>query len=53
MEETENVCLIPLTQGLFAKVDASMFEELNKFKWCAAKMGQRVYAIRRGRGLES
>jgi len=37
---------IKLTQGKFALVDNDMFEELNQFKWCAAKDGNTFYAVR-------
>lgn len=42
--------LIPLTQGQFAIVDASDYEWLNQWKWCAVfipKMNS-FYALRRG-----
>lgn len=38
--------LIPLTQGYFAKVDDSDFEELSKYKWRINKVGARIYATR-------
>jgi AP2 domain. len=38
--------LIPLTQGLFAKVDDGWFEELNQYKWYAHKNGSTYYAER-------
>lgn len=37
---------IPLTQGLFATVDAKDFDQLNQFKWCAHKNRKRFYAVR-------
>lgn len=37
---------IPLTQGKFALVDDQDFELINKFKWCAHKMGNTFYADR-------
>lgn len=37
---------IPLTQGLFAKIDDSDYVFLNKFKWKAAKHGKKLYAAR-------
>jgi len=38
---------IPLTQGLFATVDASDFEELSKHSWCASRdHSGLVYAVR-------
>lgn len=43
--------LIPLTQGKFAMVDDDVFEELNKFKWHAAKTSRcRVVAGRNAPG---
>jgi len=43
---------IPLTQGKFAIVDASDYEELNQYKWHATKSGHTYYAMRRkGRKL--
>jgi len=42
---------IPLTQGKFALVDDALFDELNKFKWCADKRRNTFYAIRRKRGV--
>lgn len=40
--------LIPLTQGLFAKVDDEDFDYLSQFKWCSQKNnnGKVIYAIR-------
>lgn len=38
--------LIPLTQGLFAKVDDEDYEYLNQFKWMATKVRTTFYAIR-------
>ncbi len=40
--------LIPLTQGQFAKVDDSDFENLNQFKWTASRETNGFYAARRG-----
>lgn len=37
---------IPLTQGQFALVDDEDFEELNQFKWSAAKFKNKFYAVR-------
>ena len=39
--ETENIHLIPLTKGQFARVDAEDWEPLMKFKWAAAWRGRR------------
>ena len=36
--------LIPLSKGLFAKVDDEDFEYLNSFKWYAQAGGKRFYA---------
>src|SRR5688572_27064824 len=38
--------LIPLTKGLFAKVDDSDFIWLSKWKWFAIKSGNTFYAVR-------
>lgn len=47
--ETENIHLIPLTKGQFARVDAEDWEPLMKFKWQAFKSGRsmRFCATRR------
>lgn len=37
---------IKLTQGQVAIVDNDMFDMLNQHKWCAAKYGNRFYAVR-------
>jgi hypothetical protein len=37
---------IPLTQGKFAIVDDTDFEELNQFKWCAVELNHHFYATR-------
>lgn len=42
--------IIPLTQGYEAIVDDEAFETLSRFKWCANKVGRRVYARRTVRG---
>lgn len=39
--------LIPLTQGVFTKVDDGDFEWLTRWKWCATKGSSGLYAIRR------
>jgi hypothetical protein len=31
----DDYCIIPLTQGQFAKVDAEDFERISQYKWCA------------------
>lgn len=41
--------MIPLTQGMYAKVDESDFKELSRFVWTAGREG---YAARAGRGSE-
>ncbi len=35
---------IPLTQGLFATVDAADYEEVSKYRWTAARCGTTTYA---------
>jgi hypothetical protein len=41
---------IALSQGLFATIDAADYQELSKYKWFAAKRGNKVYAMgRKGR----
>lgn len=39
-------CLIPLTQGKFAKVDAEDYRQLSQYKWCACKAKKIFYACR-------
>jgi len=39
--------LIPLSQGLFAKVDDEDYEWLNQWKWCALEDDNTFYAMRR------
>lgn len=39
---------IPLTQGKIALVDDDLFDELNKFKWCAHQNRKSIYAKRGG-----
>lgn len=38
--------LIPLTQGLHAMVDDEDFDELNRWRWCASRIGKTRYARR-------
>lgn len=40
--------IIPLTQGLITVVDDADYEELSKFKWCAAKSGGGKWYAKRG-----
>lgn len=40
---------IPLTQGLIAQVDDADFKAVNRFKWCAQRIGRNFYAARRFR----
>lgn len=35
---------IPLTQGYIALVEDADYEAVSQFKWCATKIGRRVYA---------
>lgn len=37
---------IPLTQGLFAIVEDSDFESVDRFKWCAHRQARQTYAYR-------
>ena len=37
---------IPLSQGLFSLVDDSDYDFLMQWKWCAARSGKRIYAVR-------
>lgn len=39
--------LIPLSQGLFAKVDDADYDAVMQFKWYARKNGRGIYAARR------
>jgi hypothetical protein len=41
---------IPLSQGLFARVDPEDFEELSQYKWSATRNGKKCYAVRREKG---
>jgi hypothetical protein len=41
---------VPLTQGLFATVDAADYEEISKYKWSASRVGNKVYAQARING---
>ena len=45
--------LIPLSRGLFAKVDDADFAELSRFKWSAVKTKAGFYAVRTERGFEA
>ena len=38
--------LIPLTQGLIAKIDDEDYYYINQWKWCAVKDGNTYYALR-------
>ncbi len=49
-EDNGEVRRIPLTQGLFATVDAADYEELSKYKWFATQVGNNVYAARNEKG---
>jgi hypothetical protein len=44
------VRFIPLTQGLYATVDASDYGWLSRHNWCAKKDGNTYYAMRRHNG---
>ncbi len=44
-----SIMAIPLTQGLFALVDAEDFERLNRHKWFAMKSSKTHYAARADR----
>jgi len=46
----ERECRIPLSQGLFARVDPEDFEELSQYKWSASRSGRNFYAVRREKG---
>jgi hypothetical protein len=43
-ESDGRVRRIPLTQGLFAVVDARDYKKLSKYKWCASRRGRNIYA---------
>lgn len=38
--------LIPLTRGFTAKVSDRDYAVLRRFKWCALRCAERVYAVR-------
>lgn len=39
--------ILPLTQGLFAKVDPERFDDLDRFKWSARLANKKYYAVRK------
>jgi hypothetical protein len=41
----KGVRLVPLTQGLFATVDAADYKEVSKYKWAASRIGNKIYAL--------
>lgn len=41
--------LLPLTRGLFTKVDPERFDKLSRFKWTARKANHKYYAVRKYR----
>lgn len=47
MSQVDDTRLIPLSQGLFAIVDASDYEWLNQWKWYAFKGYKTFYAARK------
>jgi hypothetical protein len=49
-EDNDEVRHIPLTQGLFATVDAADYEELSQYTWCVSRVGNNVYAARTENG---
>jgi hypothetical protein len=44
-ESNPQVRRIMLSQGLFATVDATDYEELKKYRWHASRSGSKVYAV--------
>jgi len=46
----EKECRIPLSRGLFARVDPEDFEELSRYKWSASQSGKNFYAVRQEKG---
>lgn len=46
MNEFAHVIYLPLTQGLYAKVDADAPEEIWGVNWTAHKKGNKIYAFR-------
>jgi HNH endonuclease len=46
----DEVRYIPLTKGKFAIVDASDYERLSRYKWCASSTGAQTYAYRHYQG---
>jgi len=40
----KGVCRIPLTQGLFATVDAADYKKVSEHKWSVCRQGYKVYA---------
>lgn len=46
------VRFVPLTRGLFAKVDASDFADVSRWNWCASPSGNGLIYVARGRTPE-
>ena len=44
------VCTIPLTQKKVALVDAVDYERVNRYRWCAGRVGNQWYAYRKHYG---
>lgn len=42
----DSIRFIPLSQGLYATVDAADYERVNRYKWCVSYRNHKAYAIR-------
>jgi hypothetical protein len=46
----DSIRFVPLTQGLYALVDAVHYERVSRYKWCLSRSGNKLYAYRKDHG---